>query len=70
MNSPVKTLRLFTSQKEAEEAELERRRKQTPEERMKEFSLLQERVWGEAWTSKPLVRVMKMRRLPWADKES
>jgi hypothetical protein len=46
---------LIVSHEEAEKAELQRRRNQTPLERMMEFSILQERVWGEAWTSKPMV---------------
>jgi hypothetical protein len=51
------TVRIFTSFEEENRAEHRRLARMTPEERLSEFAVLQERVWGDLWTSLPMKKV-------------
>lgn len=51
------TVRIFTSFEEENRAEHRRLAGMTHEERLAEFAVLQERVWGELWTSLPMKKV-------------
>jgi hypothetical protein len=48
----------YKSQEEESAAEYERRYKQSPEDRMHEFSILQERCWGEKWTGRRIESII------------
>jgi hypothetical protein len=54
----VKTVKIFSSFEEENEAEYKRRRNMTLKQRMQEFSVLQERRWGKNWRSKPIEKVV------------
>lgn len=58
---------VFTSFDEENQVEIRRRAAMSPEERLEEFAALQERLWGELWTSVPMARVATWERLAWAD---
>ncbi len=58
-------VRVFHSFDEENLAEHRRRARMTPQERMAEFAVLQERLWGEEWTTKPLVRVATWEKVDW-----
>ncbi len=51
------TCRVFSSFEEEAEAEYLRRSEQSPEDWINEFAILQERCWGEKWTSQTIVPV-------------
>ncbi len=58
-------VRVFTSFEEEAEAEYLRRSEQSPEERINEFAILQERCWGKKWTSQRIVPVGSFERVSW-----
>ena len=58
-------VRIYRSFEEENEAEYRRRTRMTPEERMAEFAVLQERAWGKDWTSKPMVKVATWEDVDW-----
>jgi len=47
------------------EAEYRRRARMTPEECMAEMAVLQERRWGERWTSTPIEKVASWEFVDW-----
>jgi hypothetical protein len=47
-------IEVFSSIEEENLAEYRRRARMTPTERMEEFAILQERVWGNKWTKEPI----------------
>jgi len=49
-------VRVFTSFEEENKYEYSRRKKMTVEERLKEFSIIQERRWGKDWHLQPIVK--------------
>ena len=51
-----KVVRIYNSFEEQEKAEIARRNAMSVQERFHEFAVIQERVWGEAWTETPIVR--------------
>jgi hypothetical protein len=57
--------RVFSSFEEEAEAECLRRSEQSPEDRINEFAILQERCWGEKWTSQKMVPVVSFERVRW-----
>jgi hypothetical protein len=56
------TYRVFSSFEEEAVAECLRRSEQSPEDRINEFAILQERCWGEKWTSQKMVPVVSFER--------
>lgn len=58
---------IFTSFEEENEAERRRRAEMSPEQRLEEFAAVQERLWGDLWTSVPMAKVATWEQLPWAD---
>ncbi len=53
----------FSSIDEENTQEYERRRNMTPEERLREFAILQERQWGAGWSERPIVRKVSFEKL-------
>jgi hypothetical protein len=67
-----KTLSLFATQiftffnnygKQENKHEYERRKNMTYEERLREFTILQERRWGAQWTSQPIEKKVTFEKL-------
>ncbi len=56
---------VFSSIEEENLAEYRRRAEMTPMERMKEFAILQERLWGDKWTKEPMVKVIRFEKISW-----
>ena len=59
------TIKLYNSFQEEAADEYKRRSQQTPEERMKEFSILQERCWGEKWTHSKIEHLVTFEEMAW-----
>lgn len=57
MERTGKSVRVFNSFEEENRAEHRRLAKMTHEERCAELAVLQERIWGELWTSVPMRKV-------------
>ena len=55
----------FSSFVEENKAEYQRRARMSPEERVREFSVLQERVWGKNWTSMPIKKIATYEKVSW-----
>lgn len=60
-----KKVEFFFSFEEENKAEYLRRKKMSIEERVKEFSALQERRWGKNWTSVPIVKSATYEKVSW-----
>ncbi len=58
-------IKVFSSIEEENEAEYRRRAQMTPQERMEEFAILQERAWGDKWTKEPMVKVITYEKISW-----
>ncbi|MFA6715046.1 MAG: hypothetical protein WC082_12340 [Victivallales bacterium] len=58
-------IQVFNSLEEENKAEYSRRKAMTPEQRMREFALLQERVFGKAWTSEKIKKIVSYELLNW-----
>ncbi len=58
-------IEVFSSIEEENRAEYGRRARMTPMERMEEFAILQERVWGNKWTKEPIVKVISFEKISW-----
>ncbi|MBD3320469.1 MAG: hypothetical protein GF350_05160 [Chitinivibrionales bacterium] len=58
-------IQIFRSYEEEAKAEYQRRSDQSPEERIHEFSVLQERFWGEKWTSSKMEPVVSFEKVTW-----
>lgn len=56
------SVKVFASFEEENRAEHQRLAEMTPEERCAELAVLQERAWGELWTSVPMKRVASWER--------
>ena len=65
MRSTNTKVEVFHSFEEENTAELRRLAAMSPEERCHEMAILQERVWGPEWTSKPMQRVVQYENLSW-----
>lgn len=59
------SIEVFSSIEEENRAEYARRARMTPMERMEEFAILQERVWGDKWTKEPIVKVISFEKISW-----
>ncbi len=58
-------IQFFDSFEDEARAEYDRRSKQTSEERMKEFSILQQRCWGEKWTKNRIESHVSFEEVSW-----
>ena len=58
-------IKSFSSFEEESKSEYQRRSEQSPQERIHEFSILQERFWGEKWTSKKIEPVVSFEMVNW-----
>jgi hypothetical protein len=60
-----KLIRIYQSFEDENQAECKRRAQMTPQERCREFSVIQARVWGERWQLKPIKREATWEILDW-----
>jgi hypothetical protein len=60
-----KRVRIYSSFEAENQAEAERRGRMTPEERMRELAVLQDRVWGKDWREKPMIKVATWEWVDW-----
>ncbi len=58
-----KVVKIFSSFREENEKEYRRRRQMGPEQRIREFAILQERRWGKNWRSKPIEKVVSFEKI-------
>ena len=65
MRSTNTKVEIFHSFEEDKTAAHRRLAAMSPEERCLEMAILQERVWGPEWTSKPMQRVVRYEDLSW-----
>lgn len=65
MERRIQTVNVYGSFAEEAEAENLRRSKQSPQERIHEFAILQERCWGEKWTHQALSREITFEIVRW-----
>lgn len=56
---------VFSSFEEENRAEHRRLADMTPEERCAELAVLQQRLWGELWTSVPMLKTATWEKLAW-----
>ena len=56
---------VFNSFEEESKAEYRRRTNQSREDRIREFSILQERFWGDKWTSQKIEPVVSFEKVSW-----
>jgi hypothetical protein len=64
-NTIRKEIRVFSSLEEENNFEYERLASMTPDERLEEFAVIQERVWGKTWTSKPIKKIASWEKVKW-----
>ena len=62
---PDKKVEIFFSFEEENKAECLRRKKMSLKERIREFSILQKRVWGKDWTLVPISKSATYESVPW-----
>ena len=60
-----KRVRIFSSFEEENEAEEKRRASLNLEQRILEFSAIQERAWGKDWGLKPIPRRVSFETVSW-----
>jgi hypothetical protein len=58
-------VQVYNSFEAENKAEYARRKAMTPAQRMHEFALLQERVYGKNWTSEKIKKVVSYELLDW-----
>jgi hypothetical protein len=58
-------IQIFSSIEAENAADLQRNAMMTPQARLDEASLLQERVWGKEWTKKPMKKVVTFEHVEW-----
>lgn len=58
-------IQVFNSFEEENKAEYSRRYSMTPDQRMQEFAIIQERVYGKAWTSEKIKKVVSYELVNW-----
>lgn len=56
---------VFSSFEDENRAEHRRLALLTPMQRMEEFAILQERMWGKKWTEEPMVKIVTIEKLSW-----
>lgn len=66
-NKGNKAVKIFGSFEEEEKAESQRRSAMTVSDRLEEFAVIQERVWGDKWTRTPIARKVSFEKVKWAN---
>jgi hypothetical protein len=61
----VLSVKMFSSFEEENRAEHRRLAALTPNQRLKEFSILQERVWGTKWTKDGIEKTASVEKVKW-----
>ncbi len=61
----VVSVRKFSSFEEENRAEHRRLAALTYEQRLKEFAILQERVWGKKWTEGEILKTARIEKVAW-----
>ncbi len=59
---------VFLSFGDENEAESRRLAEMSPEERLREMATIQERVWGQEWTTKPIEKVASWEDVEWQER--
>jgi len=65
MDSQQLKVEVFSSFEDEMKAEYKRRSEQSPQDRIREFSILQERCWGEKWTNRKIEPVVSFEKVGW-----
>ncbi len=65
MNRDIFKISVFNSFEEENDAEYRRLAAMSHEECLEEFEILQERVWGEEWTKKPMKKILTYEKIKW-----
>jgi hypothetical protein len=63
--SKSKPFKVFSNFDEENKAEYRRRSRMSPQERMNEFAVLQERAWGIGWRTMPMDRKATWENVDW-----
>ncbi|HLP60234.1 MAG TPA: hypothetical protein VK186_15450 [Candidatus Deferrimicrobium sp.] len=61
----VLSVKIFSSFEEENRAEHRRLAALTPSRRLKEFAVLQKRVWGTKWTEEGIKKTVRIEKLTW-----
>ena len=61
-----KVVKIYKSFEEESLADSRRRSSMTISERLDEFAIIQERVWGELWTKTPISKKVSFEELSWS----
>jgi len=61
-----KIVKIYNSFEEEASADTRRRSSMPISERLEEFAVLQERVWGELWTKTPISKKVSFEELSWS----
>jgi len=59
------SVKVFSSFEEENRAEHHRIAVLTPKQRLKEFAILQERVWGTKWTKDRILKIASIEKVTW-----
>lgn len=59
------TFKKFSSFEKENREEHRRLAMLTPEQRLDEFAILQERVWGKDWTEKRIIKLVRIEKVTW-----
>jgi hypothetical protein len=60
-----RSISIYSSLEQENEAEYRRRAAMTPDQRLHEFGVMQERAWGTLWTRKRMKRVASYEIVTW-----
>jgi hypothetical protein len=58
-------VRIFSSLEEENQAEFLRMAKMTPNQRLEEAAILQDRAWGKNWHKKRIKKIFSIEKVPW-----
>lgn len=59
------SIKRFSSFEEENLEEHHRLFEMTPEQRLEEFEVLQERAWGKKWTKEKIKKIVRIEKVPW-----
>jgi hypothetical protein len=61
----VLAVKMYSSFEEENQSEHRRLATMTPDQRLKEFAILQEHVWGVRWIEDRMVKIASIEKVPW-----